>query len=227
MTAESNEPGVGTPTAPPKRIRLIGQAICRLTLTAPWAWPLIQPSVRRFFDDRSANWDQRTKAGGVDHLGALAAALMHVAADPERVLDIGAGTGEGSLFVTREFPRARVRGIDISAEMIDRARSKVGLDPEGRLAFRVADAAQLPYERDSFDLVVQTNAPVFLAEIDRVLRPDGTFAVTASHGRRTPFYTDHRALGRALRRRGLHVVAEGEVRGGTFLVARRDPSTEQ
>lgn len=196
-------------------------------LYAPWAWPLIRRQVTRYFDDLSAGWDQRTQAGSVDHLAALAAAMVQVKPEPERVLDLGAGTGEGTRFLAREFPRARVRGADISPAMIDAARAKVGLDPEGRLAFRVADASRLPYDADSFDLVVQTNVPVFLGEIDRVLRPAGTVAITASSGRLTPFYTDHRALARALGRRGFAVVAEGGVRGGTFLVARRHHHPEQ
>jgi ubiquinone/menaquinone biosynthesis C-methylase UbiE len=227
MTAESNEPEVNARPAPPLHTRLIGRTICRLALSAPWTWPLIEGSVRRFFDDRSDGWDERTGAGSVDHLAALAAAMVEIGPEPERILDIGAGTGEGSLFLAREFPRARIRGIDLSPAMIERARAKVGLDPEGRIAFRVADAAALPFEANSFDLIVQTNVPVFMAEIDRVLRPDGAVALTASLGRRTPFYTDHRPLGRAFKRRGFALVAEGEIRGGTYLVARRHPTGAQ
>ena len=94
-----------------------------------------------------------------------------------------------TLFLAREFPHARVRGIDISEEMIREAKSKVGLDPEGRIAFRVADAADLPYAEDSFDLVAQVNMPPFFAEMARVLRPGGHAIVAASWGEATPFYT--------------------------------------
>ena len=79
--------------------------------------------------------------------------------EPERVLEVGTGTGAGALLVAREFPHARVRGVDISPEMIRRAQNRIGLDPEGRVAFKVADAANLPYEDESFDLVVQLNTP--------------------------------------------------------------------
>ena len=44
--------------------------------------------------------------------------------------------------------------------------AKVGLDPEGRVAFRVGDAADLPYPDESFDLVAQLNMPPFF-ERDR------------------------------------------------------------
>ena len=70
-------------------------------------------------------------AGSVDHLAPLAAALLHVKPAPERALEVGTGTGEGALLIAREFPQARVRGVDISEEMIRGAKRKVGLDPEG------------------------------------------------------------------------------------------------
>ena len=79
------------------------------------------------------------------------AALVVIASSPapERVLDLGTGTGSAALFLAREFPRASVRGADFSEEMIARAKDKVGLDPEGRIAFKVADAADLPWPDDS------------------------------------------------------------------------------
>ena len=74
---------------------------------------------------------------------------------PERALDIGTGTGVAALFVAREWPHASIRGVDISEEMIRRAKAKVGLDPTARVAFRVADASSLPYDDGHFDLVTQ------------------------------------------------------------------------
>ena len=87
------------------------------------------------------------------NIAPLAAALLYVKPAPERALEVGTGTGAGALLVAREFPQASVRGVDISEEMIRAAQSKVGLDPSGRVAFRVADAAELPYDDESFDLI--------------------------------------------------------------------------
>ena len=123
-----------------------------------------------FFDRSAAGWDERTGAGSVDHLAGLAVAVGQVEPRPERVLDLGTGTGEAALFLAREYPTASIRGVDVSEAMIAAAKAKVGLDPEGRVAFKVADAARLPYGDDSFDLVTQVNMPPFFAEIARVLR---------------------------------------------------------
>lgn len=221
MAAQANETERGTLAGPPARIRLIGQAICWIVLHAAWTWPLLRRFVVAYFDTRAVEWDRFTDAGSADHLAALARAVLEVKSEPERILDIAAGTGEGTLFLAREYPRARVRGIDISDEMVKVAKSKTGLDPEGRIAFKVADASDLPYEENSFDLVTQTNAPVFAAELARVLRPDGYLIVASSRGERTPFHTGHAALARVLRRRGFEVSAQGVAGAGTYLVARR------
>ena len=183
-------------------------------------WPLLRGPMRRFFDRSAEWWDERTGAGSVEHLTPLAAALVHVRPAPERALELGCGTGTGALLIAREFPQARVRGVDISEEMVRLARRRIGLDPEGRIAFRVADAAALPYGEHSFDLVAQLNMPPFFAEIARVLRPGGYAIVASSWGRGTPFHTAPAVLERGFRRRGLELVTSGTAGEGTYTVAR-------
>ena len=104
--------------------------------------------------------------------------------------------------------------------MIRIAQGRIGLDPEGRVAFRVADASSLPYEDGSFDLVAQLNMPPFFAENARVLRPGGYAIVASSWGPETPFYTPPAVLERGFRRRGLVTVESGEAGQGTYTVAR-------
>jgi ubiquinone/menaquinone biosynthesis C-methylase UbiE len=210
--------------APPSRDRFLGRALNNLVARAPWLWPLVRARMRRFFSDRAAGWDQRTGAGGVDHLAPLAAAVLEVSPSPERVLDVGCGTGAGTLFLAREFPQGRIRGVDISEEMINAAVAKIGLDPEGRVAFRVADAAALPYADESFDLVAQLNMPPFFDELTRVLRPGGFVIVAASWGDATPFYTPEKLLTWKFRQRGVEPVGSGEAGSGTFYVGRRERS---
>jgi SAM-dependent methyltransferase len=202
------------------RNRAIGRAVNNAVARAPWLWPLLRGPVRRFFSERAIGWDRRTGAGSVEHLEPLAAAALHVSPAPERILDVGCGTGEGTLFLAREFPQARVRGIDLSEEMIRAAVAKVGLDPEGRVAFKVADAASLPYPDDSFDLVAQLNMPPFFAELARVLRPGGQVIVASSWGAATPFYTRSGVLRWKFLQQGVEQVEAGEAGAGTFYVGR-------
>lgn len=208
---------------PPARVRIAGRVLNATVAHAPWLWPVLKRPMRGFFDRAAAGWDERTSANSVDHLTPLATAVTHAAPEPERILDVGTGTGVAALFLAREYPRASVRGVDVSEEMIATAQAKVGLDPDGRIAFRVADAARLPFAAESFDLVTQINVPPFFAELARVLRPGGHVIFTASSGAATPFYTPESVLARGLRRRGLEVVASGSAGPGTYLVARLPP----
>jgi len=203
-----------------RRNLAVGRAVNNVATRAPWLWPLLRGPVRRFFSERAAGWDDRTGAGSVAHLEPLAAAALRVSPAPERILDVGCGTGAGTLFLAREFPQARVRGVDLSEEMIRAAVAKVGLDPEGRVAFKVADASDLPYSEDSFDLVAQLNMPPFFAELARVLRPGGQVIVASSWGPATPFYTRPSMLRWKFLQHGIEPVEIGGAGAGTFYVGR-------
>jgi SAM-dependent methyltransferase len=209
------------PAPPPGHVRLIGRAINSVVARAPVAWPLLRAWTHRYWENRAASWGDRVDRSSAEYLGPLAAGLLHVQPEPERALDIGTGLGDGALLVAREFPHARVRGIDLSEEMVRRAQARIGLDPEGRVAFKVADAAALPFEDESFDLVTQLNMPPFFAEIGRVLRPGGFALVAASWGPRTPFYTPDSVLRRGFRRAGLEPLASADAGEGTYFLARR------
>jgi SAM-dependent methyltransferase len=206
---------------PPTRIRLLGRAINALIARAPFTWPLLRGWSHRYWQQVASTWGESANRSSAEYLAPLAAGLLHVRPDPERALDIGTGLGDGALLVAREFPRARVRGVDLSEEMVRRAQSRIGLDPEGRVAFKVADASNLPFEDDSFDLVTQLNVPPFFGEISRVLRPGGSVVIAASWGPRTPFYTPEGVLRRGFRKRGIEPVQAGESASGTYFVGRR------
>ena len=177
--------------------------------------------MRRFFDREAPTWGDRIDRSSASYLAPLAAGLLHVPPNPERVLDLGTGTGDAALLLAREYPQASVRGVDLSEEMVRRAQKRIGLDPDGRVAFRVADAASLPYDDGSFDLVAQLNMPPFYRETARVLRPGGHFVIAASWGPATPFYTPDPVLQRGFERAGLEKVTDGTAVQGTYFVARR------
>jgi ubiquinone/menaquinone biosynthesis C-methylase UbiE len=148
-------------------------------------------------------------------LTALAAAVLYVPA-PERVLEIGCGEGDGVLFLAREFPSARVRGVDSSEEAISAAVSRVGLDPEGRVAFKPGSPRKLRYPDDFFDLVVQAGGRLYGGDIARVLRPGGHLILIGKW----------RWLDWRLRGRGFAWLEAGEAEGERFLVSRLHPDDQ-
>ena len=152
-------------------------------------------------------------------LTPLAAAALRVGV-PERVLEIECGEGDGALFLAREFPRARVRGVDRSERAIRRAAARVGLDPEGRVAFKVGGPGSLPFPDGLFDLVAEVDGMPAAAEVARVLRPGGHLILARSEGLASPLDLGARLGWLRLRRRGFVLVERAEAGDGSFSVAR-------
>jgi demethylmenaquinone methyltransferase/2-methoxy-6-polyprenyl-1,4-benzoquinol methylase len=113
-----------------------------------------------------------------------ARALKPILARPEsRVLDLCCGTGDmtAALLKLRPGSSTPVTGLDFSAQMLDRARIKYA---DANAIWVEGDAMHLPYPDNSFDLVTAafgfrnlTNYAVGLAEIHRVLAPNGRLAI--------------------------------------------------
>ncbi len=142
---------------------------------------------------------------------ALAEAVLEVGRNPERILEIGCRGGDGTLFLAREYPAARVRGLDPSAESVRRAVARIGLDPEGRVAFKQGTARSLPYPDAHFDLVVVQGGKARPRELARVLRPGGELIVVGLPGS---------LLAWRLRRRGFEPVLARAAQDVGYLVAR-------
>jgi SAM-dependent methyltransferase len=75
--------------------------------------------------------------------------LAHLPPAPARVADLGCGTGTLSVLLADEG--YDVHGVDLSPEMIDRARSKAG---DRSVAFAVGDASDPDLPTGGFDVVL-------------------------------------------------------------------------
>lgn len=100
---------------------------------------------------------------------------------PQDVLETAAGTGVVTHHLNQLLAEeTNLTVTDLNPAMLDIARSKFnGVD---RITFEPADALQLPYQDDSFDLVVCQFGIMFfpdklagMKEAVRVLRPGGVF----------------------------------------------------
>lgn len=154
-------------------------------------------------------------------LEPLAAAVLHVPV-PERALVVGCDDGGAAFFLAREFPGARVRGVDRSPDRVREAQAKVGLDPEGRVAFKQAGRRSLSYPDEFFDLVAQTGGRVLAAETARVLRPGGFFIHALLQPPRFAAEARRRLLEWRLAQRYFEPWQADRAGDGNFFVARLD-----
>ena len=98
-----------------------------------------------------------------------------------KIMDVGCGFGGLNIVLAHRFVDSEIVGIDLSDPLLrlaNQSAQAAGLDD--RVTFEKADVHQIPYDDDSFDVVINTNMvhlvndPVqMLNEIERILVPDG------------------------------------------------------
>ena len=120
--------------------------------------------------------------GPVFHLGRKEAVRIANDRPNQRILEVGVGTGLSLPYFRAD---SRVTGIDVSAEMLNKAKRRV---EEQKLAhvdgLQVMDAEHMAFEDNSFDAVlalyvasVVPNPARFAAEMRRVCIPGGTIVL--------------------------------------------------
>jgi demethylmenaquinone methyltransferase/2-methoxy-6-polyprenyl-1,4-benzoquinol methylase len=144
--------------------------------------------VQAIFDSIAPSYDllNHLLSMGLDRRwwSRAARTVQDTLARPEaRVLDLCCGTGDmtAALLKLRPAGGVPVTGLDFSAQMLNRARSKYAT---ANAVWVEGDAMHLPYADASFELVTAafgfrnlSNYAEGLAEIHRVLAPGGRVAI--------------------------------------------------
>ena len=116
---------------------------------------------------------RRSAANSASHLLPRLSSGMHL-------LDVGCGPGTISMGLAEVVAPGKFIGVDIEESQIAMARSAASVGGHENAGFQVADAVNLPFESNSFD-VVHAHATIMhvpdasaaVAEIMRVLKPGG------------------------------------------------------
>lgn len=152
---------VGQPGVPPAF-----DALSRIYETPFW-FPVVY---RLLGGPRAPSDDRATLAGALDAVG-------------DDVLDAACGTGRVTRYLARDA--ASVWGIDLSIEMLQRARRSAAREGLETVAFARMNAEDLRFAAEAFDSVICgwalhlfASIPTALAEMHRVLTPGGRLAGT-------------------------------------------------
>lgn len=93
------------------------------------------------------------------------------------ILEVGCGRGGGLSFVNRYYLPNNVTGVDLNKKAIQFCQKHY---KENNNSFVQADAQKLPFENESFNIVLNIESShrypqvdVFLKEVHRVLKPGG------------------------------------------------------
>ena len=103
----------------------------------------------------------------------------------ERVLDLGSGAGTDSLIAAQMVgDQGHVTGIDMTREMLAKARAAAGEMGARNVEFVEAEAERLPFPDASFDVVISNGVidlvpdkDAVFSELFRVLAPGGRIQV--------------------------------------------------
>lgn len=102
----------------------------------------------------------------------------------DHVLDVGCGTGTVALSAARR--EAQVVGVDITPELLERARTNAEIAGIEDVSWREGDATALPFEDDAFDVTLSNLGHMYgdppdsaAQELLRVTRPGGRIGFTS------------------------------------------------
>ncbi len=136
-----------------------------------------------YMDDKQESNDY----DAMDHSlpnGAFVDRLMELGASGT-MLDLGCGPGHIPPMIVDRSPTSRIIGLDAAATMLEIAEShRLSCSAPEQITYQLADAKALPFEDDSFDVVMSNTVlhhipdPIpFLEEANRVLKATGVLLI--------------------------------------------------
>jgi demethylmenaquinone methyltransferase/2-methoxy-6-polyprenyl-1,4-benzoquinol methylase len=153
--------------------------------------------VTKMFDTISNEYDglNRVISFGIDVKWRNKVVEMVAKTKPENILDIATGTGDLAISLTSTNAK-EIIGLDISDGMLEVGRKKISSkNLDGIISMIIGDSEDLPFEDNTFDAITVAfgvrnfeHLEKGLAEILRVLKPNGIFVILETSVPTNPFY---------------------------------------
>lgn len=168
----------------------------------------------------SRSYDAKTARMGKDYEAVFEKGLTRIIKRPGKILDLCTGTGFAAFAVSARFPDAEVEAIDQSNEMLRIAKKKSQDKDIDAIKFKEGNAASLEFDDNIFDLIVTSNAPVYLSEASRVLKPNGLLLLSYSFGG-SGFKKARNGIYDYFKKNGLILLEIENVRNGAYIIGRK------
>lgn len=142
--------------------------------------------IAQMFDTISENYDRlnRVISFGIDIKWRKKVLQIVTQSNPKTILDIATGTGDLAILMA-QTKAPKIIGLDISAGMLEVGRKKIQYkNLSNTIEMVLADSEEMPFEDNYFDAITVAfgvrnfeNLEKGLAEILRVLKPNGVFVI--------------------------------------------------
>lgn len=134
---------------------------------------------QEFFDNLATRWNSMQSPERITKLQYLLAQFAPLWQNTRTILDVGTGTGALLPLLPNYAPQAKITAMDLSPEMLSRAKSRPGNTP-----LLQANGQQLPFAANTFSVTVChavfphfPDKPAALLDLRRVLVSGGTLLI--------------------------------------------------
>lgn len=129
-------------------------------------------------------WEDATEYDRMDFLEVntgFAEGAIAIGPESGLVLDVGTGTARIPILIVQRRPQWHIKAIDLSHNMLKVGMQNVeSAELQGQITLEYIDAKQMPYEDNTFDVVISNSIIhhlpdplLFFRELNRVLKPQG------------------------------------------------------
>jgi len=143
--------------------------------------------VASMFNSIAHSYDllNRILSFGIDIIWRKRAVRVLKKYQPQIILDIATGTGDFALAIVKKIPLSKVIGIDISENMLEKAKQKIARKKmNDRIGVELGDSEKMKFADASFDAITVAfgvrnfeNLDTGLFEMYRVIKPGGVAVI--------------------------------------------------